>query len=259
MIRTLSLALVVAGLTACAEEGGSSRTATAPSTETTPATETASPDEETTATPTETQDGPPPTGPGSVLTRFVRAASARDIDVMWELMSVPTRQRLGPSLAAFEARTGPSLARQIGVFRPRRARIFLEEPVAGVFAVAAYGGRTRTGPYGVFAAALRLESDGWRLELGGPVELRALGPDPGARESGAVQVAAAVEAEAPVVEAGMWLDGTAVPGRTSGTGAGTVTMFSDATGKIPRGPHGVVAFASTGMDASALGWTFVYE
>jgi hypothetical protein len=181
---------------------------------------------------------------------------------MWELLSQPTQRRLGPSLERFRIGAGRSLARELGAFVPGRSRAFLDEPITTLFAVAAYGGRARVGgarPYATYAAALRREGGAWRLELGGPVALRPLGPDPGAFEDGAFQVATEVESAAPIVEGGMWLDGQAVPGRTAGLGATRMTMFSDARPGLPQGPHGIVAFASTFADASAIAWTFFYR
>jgi hypothetical protein len=252
LFAVLALALLVA---ACSEGGEGDGRASPPP----PPTGT------TGSTDTEPAPPPPPaTGqrPGRVLTRFVRAARARDHARMWELLSQPTQRRLGPTLERFRSGAGRLLARELGAFVPGRSRVFLEEPITSLFAVAAYGGRTRVGgrqPYGTYAAAFRREAGGWRLELGGPVGLRPLGPDPGAVEDGTLQLAAEVESAAPIVEGGMWLDGQAVPGRTAGAGATRVTMFSEARGRIPRGPHAVIAFASTFADASALAWTFLYR
>ena len=245
----------------CSQDDGetSAGTTTAP---TTTETETET-DTETGSTGTTAAPEPFPTvTPGPVLRRFVRAAAAGNHGAMWRLLSAPSQRRLGPTLAAFRNRAGPRLARQVGVFIPGRSRVFLEEPITALFAVAAYGGRTTVGegqPFGTFAAAMRREDDGWRVELGGPVQLRPLGPDPGEVASRAFQIAAGVEANAAVVEAGLWLDGQAVPGRTSGIGAQRLTMFSESRRRIPAGPHAVVAFASTFADASALAWMFTYR
>ena len=58
----------------------------------------------------------------------------------------------------------------------------------------------------------------------------------------------------------MWLDGTTIPGRTAGAGdARQVTLFGDSPDQVARGPHAVVAFASTFADATALAWMFTYR
>ena len=212
-------------------------------------------------TTTEPQPFPEVT-PGRVLTRFVRAAAAGNAAGMWRLLSVSSQRRLGPSFPAFRDQTAPLLARQVGVFVPGSSRLFLDEPITALFAVAAYGGRTTVGenrPFGTYAAALRRENADWRLELGGPVEIKPVGPDPGEAASGTFQIAAGVEGNAAIVEAGLWLDGQAVPGRTAGQGVQQVTMFSESRARIPRGPHAIVAFASTFADASALAWMFTYR
>ena len=213
--------------------------------------------------PTTTEPEPfPATTPGRVLTRFVRAAAADDLQTMWGLLSVSSQRRLGPSLEVFRTGAGRTLATELGRFVGGRSRVFLEEPINAAFAVAAYGGRTAVGsrrPFATYAVALRLEDAGWRIELGGPVQIRPLGPDPGERQSGPFQLAAGVRANAPIVEGGLWLDGQAVPGRTAGSRPSDVTMFSDSQGRIPAGPHAVVAFAATFADASALAWNFVYQ
>ena len=254
MLRATSLVLLVLVAAACSGGGGesvgSATTSAAPTT--------------TEAAPTTTEPDPFPTvQPGQVLTRFVRAARAGNTRAIWQLLSVPSRRRLGPTFEGFEARSGPRLAREVGVFVPGSSRVFLDEPITSLFAVAAYGGRTTIGegrPFGSYAAALRLEDGGWRLELGGPVQLQPLGPDPGSVARGTFQLAAGVEANAAVAEAGIWLDGQTVPGRTAGAGdARRVTLFGDSSGRIPRGPHAVVSFASTFADASALAWMFTYR
>lgn len=213
--------------------------------------------------PTTTAPEPfPATTPGRVLTRFVRAAGADDLEAMWELLSVPSQRRLGASLEIFRTGAGRNLATELGRFVRGRSRVFLEEPITGTFAVAAFGGRTAVGnrrPFASYAVALRLEDGGWRVELGGPVEIRPLGPDPGETQSGPFQLAAGVKANAPIVEGGLWLDGQALPGRTAGNRPSEVTMFTDSQGRIPAGPHAVIAFAATFADASALAWNFVYS
>jgi hypothetical protein len=257
MARLLPGLVLVLAVAACA--GGSDNENTSP-----PPPPAATGLTETEAAPAPLPPPPPPAGerPGRALTRFVRAARAREYAGMWNLLSQPTQRRLGPSLERFRTGVGRGLARELGAFVPGRSRAFLDEPITSLFAVAAYGGRTRLGgarPYATYAAAFRREGGVWRLELGGPVGLRPLGPDPGSVEDGAIQVAAEVESVAPIVEGGMWLDGQAVPGRTAGLGATRMTMFGDARGRIPRGPHAVVAFASTFADASAIAWTFAYR
>ena len=178
---------------------------------------------------------------------------------MWRLLSSPTQERFGPTLDAFRTGAARRLQGTVGSFIPGRSDVFLNEQVNEEFAVAAFGGRRVVDGRprrGAYAAALRFEDGGWRLELGGPVVLEALVPDPGEVENPSPQVAAGVEADDSILEGGLWLDGNAVPGESGGTDDRHITFFSDPVEDLPRGPHAAVAFASTSEDASALAWLF---
>jgi hypothetical protein len=206
--------------------------------------------------PPESVVAPPP---GPTLEEFVAAARAGDADAMWALLSAPTRERLGPTAAEFRRGQGRRLQASLGSFVEGRSAVFLNEQVSADFAVAALGGRqTIRGRErrGAFATALRYEDGDWRLELGGPVELEALVPDPGEVENENAQVAAGVAADAAILEGGIWLDGDAVPGESGGTDDRHITFYSDPVTDLEKGPHAAVAFASTADDASALAWLF---
>jgi hypothetical protein len=192
-----------------------------------------------------------------VLEQFVQAARGEDFEGMWSLLSQGTQQRLGPTVVRFESGAGGDLRRQLARFDPARSDVFLDEPITATFAVAGFGGRVGTGraPFAAYAAALRREPDGWRLELDGPIGVAPVAPDPGSTVSQRVRVAAEVRSDARVVEAGLWLDGRSVPGRLALT-AGAATMFSQDAPPLVAGPHAVVAFASTRGDASAIAWVF---
>lgn len=206
--------------------------------------------------PPESVVAPPP---GPTFERFVAAARAEDIETMWALLSTPSRERLGPTLAEFRDGRARRLVTQLGSFVEGRSALFLNEQVSAEFALAAFGGRqTIRGKArrGAYAAALRFEEGEWKLEFGGPVELEALEPDPGEVENENVQVAAGVAADAAILEGGLWLDGDAVPGESGGSDDRHITFFSDPVTDLDPGPHAAVAFASTSDDASALAWLF---
>jgi hypothetical protein len=197
--------------------------------------------------------------PGPTLEEFVAAARAGDSEAMWALLSTPTRERLGPTPAKFRRGEGRRLRTNLGSFIEGRSAVFLNEQVSADFAVAAFGGRQAVGGKGrrgAFAAALRYEDGEWRVELGGPVKLEALVPDPGMVENENSQVAAGVVADAAILEGGLWLDGEAVGGESGGTDDRHITFFSDPVTDLERGPHAAIAFASTAHDASALAWLF---
>jgi hypothetical protein len=252
MIRVLRLSvLLTAAALAAACSGESDETGADPPAPTTAAVTEPAP------TTTETEAEPPPR-PDGPLKRLVAAARGDDARAMWELLSGPTRERLGPSFARFRRGAAADLRQALGSFVRGRARIFLAERITEEFAVAAYGGRLTDERHASFATALRLEDGAWKLELGGPVQLQALVPDPGEieRRGTGAQLAAGIVADAAVREGGLWIDGRSVPGKSGGTDDRNVTIFSDPVERLARGPHAVVAFASTASDASALAWMF---
>ena len=251
----LALALGLLALGGCGESGSSGTTAT--ETATAPATAPPSTDGGTGGT-TGAEAGAG-AQPGEVLERFVQAARTDDFDAMWSLLSQQSRERMGPTIVRFESGAGGELRRQLTRFDPARSNVFLDEAITATFAVAAFGGRAGRGanaPFAAYGAALRREPDGWRLELGGPVALASVAPDPGSTVGKRVRVAAGVRAEERVVESGLWLDGRSVPGRLALTGSRGATMFSEDAPRLVAGPHAVVAFASTLGEASATAWVF---
>jgi hypothetical protein len=168
---------------------------------------------------------------------------------MWRRLSAPSRRLLGPGLAAFRRESARGLAQELSELG-RRNRPFLSQAITASFAVAAVGDGSS-----VFAAALRLERGVWRVELGSPLQIEPLRPKPGERVKRRTQLAAEVRAGAPVVEAGLWLDGRAFPSRGGGPTPNALTMFGE-TSRLTPGPHTVVAFASTTASATARAWAF---
>ena len=187
--------------------------------------------------------------PGVALQAFVRAASRRDEGRMWDQLSVHTRQRLGPTLIGFRRRAARGFERELARLG-RRNELILSETITASFAVAAVGRANRA-----YAAALRLEDGLWRIELGSPVRIDPLRPKPGETVTRRTQLAAEVSAGMPIIEAGLWLDGVAFPSRGGGPSPNALTMFGE-TSALDRGPHFVVAFASTQASASARAWAF---
>jgi hypothetical protein len=168
---------------------------------------------------------------------------------MWDRLSTPTRQRLGPTLTGFRRRAVRGLERELASLGQRH-ELLLSETITPSFAVAAVGRGNRA-----YAAALRLEDGLWRIELGSPVRIDPLRPKPGERVARRTQLAAEVKAGTAIVEAGLWLDGVAFPSRGGGPSANALTMFGE-TSTLERGPHFAIAFASTQANASARAWAF---
>jgi hypothetical protein len=156
---------------------------------------------------------------------------------MWQRLSAPSRRLLGPGQAAFRRGPARGLAQELSGLG-RRNRLFLSQTITPSVAV-----------------ALRRERGIWRVELGSPVQIEPLRPKPGETVRRRTQLAAEVTAGAPVVEAGLWLDGRAFPSRGGGPTPNALTMFGE-TSRLTRGLHSVVAFASTTAAATARAWAF---
>jgi hypothetical protein len=211
---------------------------------------------------TTTSEPSPPTttaapDPGrATFEAFVAAARGGSARAMWRLLSASSRDRLGPSLATF--RTGASTELTEGLGSYRDFRVIVSEritPELGVVAIdgarVVEGSRERR----VYAAVLRLEGATWKVELGGPVVVRPIGPDPDARERVVGQVAAAVEGPPGAGTAVMYVDGQTVSPTVAGT-TENATLYANFEPLLERGRHTVVVFASSGREASATGWAF---
>ncbi len=89
----------------------------------------------------------------------------------------------------------------------------------------------------------------------GRVRIRELGPNAGATyRTRIVQVAAEFSPPSKIVQAGLWVDGKAVPGRPHGS----TTRFTvyGSTPRLARGLHTAAAFAEAGGAARAVVWSF---
>ncbi len=144
--------------------------------------------------------------------------------------------------------TGPAAAALAAA--PPGARLVFAATINRTWAVAAYGsdGQTR-------ALAVRRGLGGWKPFYGGTVRIRPLGPDPGSvLPPGQTQVAVEFSAPVKITEAGLWLDGQAVPGEPAGKPR-RFTAYG-ASPPLGAGQHSVVAFGQAGPSASAVAWTF---
>ncbi len=230
-VLLIALALALAG---CGG-GGSART-TAPAT-TAPTTTT-------------------PADPGkAAIEAFAAAAREGKADRLWDLLSTSSKQRLGPTLARFRTGTASELTEGLGSIEDFRT--IVSERITPEFGVVAIDG-IRARKRAVYAAALRLEGKQWKVELGGPVKVRPIGPDPDAREPVVAQIAAAVQGPGGAGTAVMYLDGQVVNPEVRGT-ASNSTLFANFDSGLDRGLHVVVVFASDDREASATAWAFTVE
>jgi hypothetical protein len=236
MRRLAVLALIAALAAGCGGGGSGSKSAT--TTAARPPTTTASGD------------------PGKDAIRaFVAAAHDGRADVLWSMLSTASKRRLGP-LQRFRQHAAVSLAEELGSFG--RYKVIVSERVTPEFGVVAIDG-TRVGEGGrtrdVYAVALRLEGAAWRFELGSPVHVRAVGPDPGAHEDVVAQVAAAVSGQSGAGAAVVYVDGLTENPKVYGT-ASNSTLVVNFEPALDPGRHTVVVFGSVGRQAAATGWWF---
>ena len=105
------------------------------------------------------------------------------------------------------------------------------------------------------AFVLYFDGSKWRRLPTGKVNVRILGPDAGSTSSKRVlQAAAEVSAPSKIVQAGLWVDGHAVPGQPVGS-AKRFTMYGP-TPRLASGVHTAAAFAEAGGAARVKLWTF---
>jgi hypothetical protein len=215
-----------------------------------------------TAAPTTTANPvpPPPTlavDPGKeAMDAFVAAARNGKVDALWAALSSQSKQRLGPTITRFRQRAAKRLAEEVGSFG--KYKVIVSERITPEFGVVAIDGthlvdgkRLRD----VYAAALRLQGSRWKLELGGPVHVRPVGPDPGAHESVVAQIAAAVSGKGGTGSAVIYVDGLTENPKIYGTQRNS-TLVVNYDPALDPGRHTVVVFGNVGRDASATGWWF---
>jgi hypothetical protein len=157
----------------------------------------------------------------AVLEQFIDAADDGDIDAMWQLLSATSREQLGPTREEFASERAPGFQRGLGSFAGTPYRIVLATETDSGWGIAAIAGqRTRGGEEEVaaYAVALRREGSEWKLELGAPIELRQISP-PRVTSEARPEVEFEIVAPAAVDEAGLWLDGAALPATASGEAA----------------------------------------
>ncbi len=183
--------------------------------------------------------------PGAALRALLVAARAGDESKVRSLL-VPG----SPASLASELVDG------LGSY-PRKTPVVLSVQIDPDFAVAAIAG-PRVGEgmreHGAYAVALKAVGNRYRAVVVSPVRIRPLGPDPGSTQGRVTQVAAEFSAPKPIVQAGLWVDGIAIPAEPNGpprrfTAYGT-------TWKLKPGWHNVVAFAEAGGSGTATAWTF---
>jgi hypothetical protein len=106
---------------------------------------------------------------------------------------------------------------------------------------------------GTRATAFHEVRGAWHAERSGSVRIRILGPRGTAPR--VAQIAAEISAHEPLVESGLWVDGTEVP--VKGGGSETKGTIYGALGKpLAQGRHVAVAYGRSDRHATAVAWSF---
>jgi ABC-type glycerol-3-phosphate transport system substrate-binding protein len=104
------------------------------------------------------------------------------------------------------------------------------------------------------ATAFHRVAGTWKADTSGAVKIKILGPD------GAVaatpQVAAELSARKPLIESGMWVDGTEMLVKGGGLKPTKGTIYGAPGAPLAKGEHVAVAYARTAEHATAVAWSF---
>jgi len=183
---------------------------------------------------------------GLAVLRFVQVARSGDAGRMRALMSAGTR-------ASFGRGAVEEIARQLEGFR--EARIVLGQALDGGWAVGAVAGRNEEGEPAAWAAALRLESDRWRVELGGVFFTR-MRPAPLEEADPRAEIRVEAQAGGEVDELRAWIGGQPLHAYALRRQPFTREIWGRLRMALPSGQHTLVAFASAGETAGAFAWPF---
>jgi hypothetical protein len=180
---------------------------------------------------------------------LLHSAQVSDARGIWNLLSTPSQQRLGPTYAAFAAHVAPQIEQVLKPFESANVTPFISQSMSQLFGIVAIRSGARA-----LAFPLRGENGAWKIETPGPIAIRVLGPQPGS--TGAVaQIGAEVRSPGVLGDAVVFVDGQAVR-PTLVPSKGNATVFANLKQALSPGTHIAVVYAEEGKNASALAWTF---
>ena len=107
--------------------------------------------------------------------------------------------------------------------------------------------------HGTTVRALYLTGARWQPDTSGAVKISILAPH--ATAAATPQVAAEFSATSPLVESGLWVDGTELLEKGGGTPT-RGTIYGAPAAPLAAGKHVAVAYARTAAHATAVAWTF---
>lgn len=198
--------------------------------------------------------------PGRAVLRFVRAAQRGDAAVMWSLLSAPTRETMGGTLGVFRRGSAQEIHDDFVGFT--RARVALSRRLDGRWGVGAVIGlwveEEEEPEPTAYAAAVRREPRGWRIELGGVV-IEKLEPDPADETDERPEIGAEAQTAGEVERMLAWLDGAPLDARKRHDMPFTAQIGGVPEQDLAPGEHSLVVFAATRDTAAAVAWPFLVE
>lgn len=199
--------------------------------------------------------------PGATVNAFVAASIARDYRAMWDSFSAATQGRIAPTFAAFRRDVAGDFATSVGAFVEGRYEVVSSFRTSGTMAVASVAGErvdpaSKKSEFETFGSALVKQDGEWKLEIFAPVVLTLVIPEERVAQR-IPRVAVSVEAGAPILEVGVWIDGKQYPSPTEGSSPTQMTIFAEPDEEFEPGDHTVMVLASIGDTATATSWTFI--
>jgi hypothetical protein len=104
------------------------------------------------------------------------------------------------------------------------------------------------------ATAFHRIAGSWKADRSSAVKIKILGPD--GSVAATPQVAAELSARKPLIESGMWVDGTELLVKGGGLTATKGTIYGAPGAPLAKGEHVAVAYARTAQHATAVAWSF---
>jgi hypothetical protein len=110
--------------------------------------------------------------------------------------------------------------------------------------------------HGGVATAYHLVGQAWHADRSGRVRIDILGPRPGQTVSSIPQVAIQMTAKTPLIESGLWVDGTVLDVKGGGIKPEQGTIYGAPATKLAPGRHTAVGYGRTDTTGTAVAWTF---
>jgi len=107
---------------------------------------------------------------------------------------------------------------------------------------------------GTHATAFHRVAGTWKPDTSRAVKIRILGPD--GKVAPTPQVATELTAAKPLIESGMWVDGTELLVKGGGLTRTKGTIYGAPATPLAKGTHVAVAYARTAHHATAVAWSF---